>query len=116
VKARIMLKDSKYENAKALSTQYAAVKVVEWSNDESNIRIYSVRLEILELLKLYLTNGVVTEELCDGLTQSLSSCPAWTDFGLSDLDVAQRQAIVGVFIVQNCKEIKADCEVNIPLN
>lgn len=90
--------------------------VVEWSNDENYIRIYRVRVETLKLLKLYLTNGTVTEELRDRLNRALSRCPVWADFGLNDLDVTQRQAIVGIFIVQNCEEMEVDCEVNIPLN
>lgn len=111
-----MLKDSKFENAKSSNTQDAVVKVVEWSSDEKNTRIYRVRSEVLESLNLYLKNGTVTEEIRNDLNRALSSCPAWAEFSLSDLDITQRQAIVGIYIVQNCKEIEVACEVNIPLN
>lgn len=74
---------------KTLDTVSALVKVVHWSNDDRDVRIYRVPRVTLNLLQRYLTGGTVPSELHNELAGALSSCPAWADRNPLDLDTTQ---------------------------
>ena len=92
------------------------VKVVEWSNDDRNEKIYQVPRETLNFLKRYLKEGYVGEEVRDGLAKALLRCPLWAEIALVDLETTQRQAIVGILVTTTFEEIEVDCEVSVPTN
>lgn len=107
---------TKLERILTSDTLSAVVKVVQWSNDDRDVRIYQVPRDSLNFLQRYLMGGTVSAEVRNDLAEALSNCPAWADRSLEDLDATQRQAIVGILVTATFQEIEVDCEVNLPAN
>jgi hypothetical protein len=97
-------------------SDYALVRITEWSGDEKDSRIFLVSVNTLGVLNRYLEDGVIAKEIRNDLAEALSRLPAWAAFSVDGLSAAQRQAVVGTYISANFAEIKVDCELNLSSN
>ena len=100
----------------AALSDFALIKVTEWSDDERDSRIYRISANMLNLLRRFLEEGYIARELRHELLQTLSSLPSWAALDLDSLNAAQRQAVVGAYISANFVELAVDCEVSLSSN
>ena len=97
-------------------SDYALVRVTEWSGDEKDSRIFRVSANTLGVLNRYLENGGVAREIRNDLAEVLARLPAFAAFSIDGLSAAQRQAVVATYISANFAEIEVDCELILSSN
>lgn len=97
-------------------SDYALVRVTEWSGDEKDSRIFLVSANTLGVLKRYVEDGGIEREVRNDLAKALSRLPALAPLSIDELNATQRQAVVGMYISANFAEIAVDCELNLSNN
>lgn len=94
------------------------VVVIEtWEDPDSRSRDMYILVdrELLELLRFFLEEGVVVSDIKAGLEEALNDCPEWSEIALEDLELFQRQNVVGRLLISVGERLESDLALTIHL-